>query len=381
MLVSSLVLSALLYGFGVARVWRAAGYGRGVRALEAAAFGCGWLTLVAALSSPLDELSETWLAAHMVQHELLMVIAAPLMAVSAPLLALLWVLPLRIRRRTLEAVRWRPIAAAWTVLLAPPTVWLLHALALWVWHLPSLYDYALEHESIHVLQHLCFFGTAAMFWWGLAHGRYGRVGIGAGVLYVFATALHGGVLGALLTFAPTVWYPPYLQPHAEGLTPLEDQQLAGLIMWIPSGIVFAVGGLVLFAAWLRESDRRTRFTSSALVGLLALCVHIGCGNPAVSNAENLTGGKVARGPAAMKVYGCESCHVIPGVSGATGLVGPPLTAIGVRTYLAGEVANTPENMLQWIRFPRQIEPRTAMPDTGVTESDGRDIAAYLYTLK
>jgi cytochrome c len=115
--------------------------------------------------------------------------------------------------------------------------------------------------------------------------------------------------------------------------------------------------------------------------VLVLCVLAGCGGAAGIDAVNVTGGNPARGPAAMKVYGCESCHVIPGVSGAHGLVGPPLTSLGAQTYLAGEVANTPENMQQWIRFPRQIEPRTAMPDTGVTEADGRDIAAYLYTLK
>ena len=85
------------------------------------------------------------------------------------------------------------------MLTAPASVFLLHAIALWVWHLPALYDYALEHEGVHVVQHLCFFGTAALFWWGIAHGRYGRVGYGAAVVYVFATAVHGGVLGALLT--------------------------------------------------------------------------------------------------------------------------------------------------------------------------------------
>jgi putative membrane protein len=110
-----------------------------------------------------------------------------------------------------------------------------------------------------VLQHLCFFGTAALFWWGIAHGRYGRIGHGAAVLYVFATAIHGGALGALLTFSPHVWYTPYLARHSVALTPLEDQQLAGLLMWVPGGLVFVAAGLALFAAWLRESDRRTSF--------------------------------------------------------------------------------------------------------------------------
>ena len=258
----SLALLLGVYAAGVWRVWRSAGYGRGIRPLEALAFAIGWLALLAALSPPIDEWSEHWLVAHMVQHELLMVVAAPLVAASAPLIALLWVTPCRFRRRALEAVRRPSIAALWILLTAPLSVFLLHAAALWVWHMPALYSYALEHEPVHVLQHLCFFGTAALFWWGIAHGRYGRLGYGAAVVYVFATAVHGGVLGALLTFSPRVWYAPYLVHHPAGLTPLEDQQLAGLLMWVPAGLVLAGCGLALFAAWLRESDRRTRFRSA-----------------------------------------------------------------------------------------------------------------------
>ena len=265
MLASSLALLVGTYMIGVVRLWRNAGYGRGIRPLEAAAFASGWVALVVALSPPLDEWSETWLVAHMVQHELLMVIAAPLIALSAPLVALLWAVPSGVRRRALDSVRRRPIiTAVWATLSSPAAVFLLHAVALWVWHLPVLYASALEHEAVHVLQHICFFGTAALFWWGIAHGRYGRLGYGAAVVYVFATAVHGGVLGALLTFSPHVWYAPYLTSHHRGLTPLEDQQLAGLLMWVPAGLIFAAGGLLLFAAWLRESDRRTRFKTAPL---------------------------------------------------------------------------------------------------------------------
>jgi putative membrane protein len=216
---------------------------------------------VVALSPPLDVWSETWLVAHMAQHELLMIVAAPLIAISAPLIAIVWAIPSAMRRRTVEAVRTRPIVNVWAALTAPLSVFLLHALALWVWHLPALYDAALAHEGIHVVQHLCFFGSAALFWWGIAHGRYGRLGYGAAVFYVFATTVHSGVLGALLTFSPRVWYAPYLHHHPAGLTPLEDQQLAGLLMWVPAGLVLAGSGLALFAAWLRESDRRSRFNA------------------------------------------------------------------------------------------------------------------------
>jgi cytochrome c oxidase assembly factor CtaG len=261
MLASSLVLVGAVYALGVARLWRHAGVGRGVRVRQASAFGAGWLAMVIALSSPMDEWSERWLAAHMIQHELLMIVAAPLMAAAAPLVALLWAMPARTRQHVAQSVRRRPIVRAWAVLTAPATGFILYAAALWIWHLPALYDRALEHEGLHVVQHLCFFGTAALFWWGIAHGRYGRAGYGAAVVYIFATAAHGGVLGALLTIAPRVWYPPYLANHTANLTPLEDQQLAGLLMWVPAGLSFVAGALYFFAAWLRQSDRRSRFPS------------------------------------------------------------------------------------------------------------------------
>jgi cytochrome c2 len=98
-------------------------------------------------------------------------------------------------------------------------------------------------------------------------------------------------------------------------------------------------------------------------------------------AAEATGGDPARGQAAIQTYGCDTCHVIPGVATAKSLVGPPLNAIAARTYVAGVVVNTPENMESWIQHPRAIDARTAMPDTGVTEIDARDITAYLYTLR
>jgi cytochrome c1 len=94
-----------------------------------------------------------------------------------------------------------------------------------------------------------------------------------------------------------------------------------------------------------------------------------------------TGGDPARGAVLLGHYGCDRCHVIPGISTATSLVGPPLTAMSARVYLAGELVNTPANMEAWIRHPRVVEPHTAMPDTGVTEGDARDITAYLYLLR
>ena len=87
-----------------------------------------------------------------------------------------------------------------------------------------------------------------------------------------------------------------------------------------------------------------------------------------------------RGRAAIDAYGCGSCHMIPGVKGAVGLVGPPLLAWSRRTVIAGELPNTPANLIRWIRHPQSIEPGTAMPNLGVSDADARAIAAYLATL-
>jgi putative membrane protein len=264
MLVSSVLVAALaLYASGVIRLWRHAGANHGVRVAQAMSYAIGWLALAAALVSPLDALADELFSAHMAQHELIMIVAAPLIALASPLVALLWVLPHGGRRRVMRAVRGRRAASAWSAITAPATVWLLHAVALWIWHIPVLFDAALQSETVHAVQHLMFFWTAALFWWGMAHGRYGRIGYGAAVVYLFATAVHSGVLGALLTFSPYVWFPLYATTTramtAVGLTPLEDQQLAGLLMWVPAGMVFIAGGLFFFAAWLRESGRRARF--------------------------------------------------------------------------------------------------------------------------
>ena len=399
--VLSLALLAGAYAWGVANLWRSAGVGAGIRTRKVAAFALGWLALVAALVSPLDALSESLFSVHMLQHELLMVIAAPLIVLGAPGIAFLWLLPRSIRKAPADVSRRRRLVALWSAITAPAVVWLLHAVALWVWHLPELYDAALEDDMIHALQHVSFFGSAMLFWWGIAHGRYGRLGYGAAVLYVFTTAIHSGVLGALLTFSTTLWYPAYAATSgltAFGTTPLEDQQLAGLIMWIPASLVFIVVGLAFFAEWLRESARRTRvlpFTAEesqrkrtkALATplwllLLTLVLHsAACTNDSYRTAAALTGGDPARGRVALVRYGCDTCHTIPGIRTARALVGPPLTSVASRVYLAGHLPNTVTNMEQWIQHPRQNEPHTAMPDTGVTDGDARDIAAYLYTLR
>jgi putative membrane protein len=255
----SLVVSVALYARGTARIWRRAGVFAGIRVWQVNCFAGGIAVLIIALLSPLDPLSDTLFAAHMTQHELLMVVAAPLLMAGRPFVAMLWAFAPSRREAIGKWFRSRLPLRLWRSLTDPVVVLLLHGLVLWVWHIPAWFEAALASEPLHAVQHLMFFASAALFWWSLVHGRYGRAGYGVAVLFVFATALHTSILGALLSVGQRLWYPSQsAQARAWGLTPLEDQQLAGLIMWIPSGMVFVVIGLGLFAAWLGETRRRVR---------------------------------------------------------------------------------------------------------------------------
>lgn len=265
--VVALLASGWMYARGVERMWRRSGAGGGIRRWQAACFTGGWLTLAVAMLTPLHPLGQVLFSAHMVQHELLMALAAPLLVLGRPLVPLLWALPMRWRRRLGGWTKVSAVRGGWRTVSAPFAAWLLHAAALWLWHLPAPYTAALASESMHALQHASFLGTGLLFWWALLHGREGRMGYGASVFYLFATAMHSSALGALLTLAPSPWYGAYEGATAAwGLTPLEDQQLAGLIMWIPAGFAYLVAGLVLVAAWMRESERRAvRWQERALL--------------------------------------------------------------------------------------------------------------------
>jgi putative membrane protein len=253
---TALVASGVVYAGAVWRLWRRAGVGRGARWRDVTCFAAGWAVLLVALVSPLDALSDLLFAAHMTQHELLMLVAAPLIVLGRPLAVLPWLLPRALRHR-LRRVQQPSLMAAWRRLTAPVTVLVLHGLIVWIAHVPSLFEAALAHDGVHAMQHLLFFWSAALFWWALVHGRYGRLGYGVSVLFVFATALHTSALGALLTFSPTVWYPTYRDTASGSVGgALGDQQLAGLLMWIPAGALFTLIGLALFGAWIGEASRR-----------------------------------------------------------------------------------------------------------------------------
>jgi cytochrome c oxidase assembly factor CtaG len=362
---------------------------------QSAFFLSGCAVLAAALLSPLHRLGGVLFSAHMIQHELLMAVAAPLLVLGHPAVSMLWALPLSFRRSIGEALTRGAVVRLWTIISNPFSAWLLHAVAIWVWHMPGLYDASVRGELVHAAQHLSFVLTALLFWWSVLNPRAQRRGAGTGIISLFTTGIHTTLLGALLATADHPLYAAYTESatRAWGFTPLDDQQLGGVVMWVPAGFVYLAVSLFLFHGWLRESGARVRRLETARRAILEtqaartaaiaflLVIFGGCWSMSDEQAGELTGGNPHRGADAIRRYGCQSCHSIPGIRGANARVGPPLGGIAGRSYIAGVLANSPDNMITWLRNPPAVDPMTAMPNVGVTEKDARDIAAYLYTLR
>jgi putative membrane protein len=247
-----LALSLLLYAAGLRKLWPRTQLGRTALLRQALAFGAGWGALTVALASPLDAAGGLLFSAHMVQHELLMIVAAPLLVLGRPLGVWAWGLPQAWLQALGSVLRASPVRGAWRALTQPLHAWLLHFAALWLWHVPALFQAALLHPAVHALQHASFLFPALLFWWAVLEPTHSARDHGAAIAYLFTTMLHTGALGALFAMSGQVWYPLYgTGASAYGLSALEDQQLGGLIMWVPGGLAYVIAGLVLCARWLR----------------------------------------------------------------------------------------------------------------------------------
>lgn len=337
------------------------------------------VTVVVALAPPVHELAREYLAIHMVQHLLLILIAAPLVALGAASQTIGHLLPVTARRTAGRAIVAIPFYAGLRDAARHPIlVWSLHVAVVWAWHLPWLYELALAHEWLHALEHATFLGSAILFWSLVVRpaGRI-RLGAGGGLVYVFAAAMQCTVLGALLVLADRPWYPSHVRT-AGAASALIDQQLAGVLMWVPAGCVYVAAILILLGAWLGESRRRA---AAALGLLLALGTFGGCRRPDQPAPPRTGDGDAKRGVAAIERHGCGACHRIPGVKGARGAVGPSLAGFASRTFVPGALRNDHANVVRWIRDPQAVEPGTIMPRLGVSDTDARDIAAYLSRLR
>jgi len=364
--------------------------------LRIASFAAGIVTLFVALISPLDALDDQLFSAHMVQHLLLMMVAAPLLVWSRPAMAFLWAFPILARRVIGRLWIGGGLNRGVDALMSPLVVWLLCSMVLWFWHLPGPYDWALANEGVHTLEHFCFFITALMFW-SLVIEPFGRrrLDYGSTLIFVATLGVQNGLLGALLTLAGHPFYGAHATTTAAwGLTPLEDQQLAGIIMWIPASVIHLTSLGILFVLWMANAEREAqlvvpapaRASSSLAVQRYATVVAIvvaialsGCDRPAAASYWAISGAHADRGPALMRQYGCVACHTIAGVDDARGQVGPPLEQFGRRAYIAGILENNPDNLVKWLRSPQSVIPGNAMPNTGLTDQGARDIAAYLYS--
>ena len=252
------LLAGLLLAGWAYRRGRTGGPRRPVDTWRARCFTLALVALGLALLSPLDALSNALASAHMVQHLLLLLVAAPLLALSAPSSAILRGSPLAVRR---ASGRWRRRLGLThgnlAVLRHPAAVWLLQVGVLWFWHAAAPYDAALDNQFLHLLEHASFLVTAVLFWHVVVGARgMARVSNGLGVLLVFTMAMQSVFLSVLLTFARTPWYSGYATTTASwGLDPLTDQQLAGVLMWIPAGGIYLAAALVLLVTWIRATER------------------------------------------------------------------------------------------------------------------------------
>jgi putative membrane protein len=254
-ILAGLIAAAVAYAAGLRRLWRA---GPGApSAGQAACFAAGLATVVLALLSPLDTLAHGLFVAHMAQHMLLVMVAAPLLVLGAPGLPLAVSLAPDWRRR-LGRLRHRPaVHGARDLLTRPLVAWAVHVGTLWAWHMPGPYQAALGNDLVHAVEHASFLATAVLFWW-VVLSRQGRRRLAPGfaVLYLFAAALQGSALGALLTLAPAPLYPlQAASAPAWGPAPLADQQLAGLVMWVPADLVYLGAAGALFMGWLLSLER------------------------------------------------------------------------------------------------------------------------------
>ncbi len=218
--------------------------GLAARRRQVVAFAAALLVVGFSLNGPLHNLSDGYLfSAHMVQHLVLTLVFPPLLLYGTPA----WVVrPLLGPRWIFRFAAWatRPVTAA-AIFLAPITLW----------HFPVFYEAALRHHSIHILQHLVFLATSVLMWWPILSPvpELPRIAYPGQMLYLFLLGIPMSVVGAFITLADGVLYPFYAAaPRVGGLTPLADQQIGGLLMWVPGGLVF---WLAMTVVWFRWSVR------------------------------------------------------------------------------------------------------------------------------
>lgn len=236
------------------------------------AYWLGLLIIGLALLSPIDVLGSQLFFMHMIQHLLLVMLGPPLLMLANPLPFLLWGLPGPWRRRMgqlLSGLLHRKSSSRKYLRTAtsPGISWMLFVFFLIGWHDPNLYEAALRSDLVHDIEHLTFFGSAMLYWWHVVgagphiHKRFSRP---ARVMYVIAAIPPNMLTGIAIAFAGQVIYTYYLSvPRLWGMTALEDQTLAGVIMWVPGSMMYIIAVLILAARWLQGEERKPPLPMSA----------------------------------------------------------------------------------------------------------------------
>lgn len=208
------------------------------------AFGASLVVLLVSLNGPLHDLSDSYLfSAHMVQHLILTLLFPPLF---------LYGLPAEVVRRVLRPP-WLQSFGAW--LVRPIMAAAIFTVPIALWHLPPFYEAAMRHHGLHIVQHLVFLTTSVIMWWPVLSPvpELPRASYPGQLLYLFLLGIPMSVVGAMITLADTPLYPFYVEaPRVWGLTPMADQQIGGLMMWVPGGLVF---WLAMTVVWFRWSVR------------------------------------------------------------------------------------------------------------------------------
>lgn len=250
-----LVVFAAVYWRGATRLLRASVRGHAARVRECLLFGCGHAFVVIALVGPVDALGERLFSAHMAQHMILMIVAAPLLTLAHPLPALLLGLPAGLRRGILSA--WagsRVPAALWRVSSAPTGATFIQLAVLYLWHEPAMFRAAVESEAVHAAMHASFLLAALLFWWSMLRATKIRSETPVALLGQIVTLKLTGILGLIFILGSPLYSDLY--PHAAmwGLTVAEDQQVAGIVMMGAGLPVYFGSAMVLLAVWLARAE-------------------------------------------------------------------------------------------------------------------------------
>ena len=251
----ALIIGLYLYAVGPLR--RRYHLAASVKRSQIVVFVAGMLLIFLALASPLDELGDEYLfSAHMVQHLVLTMIGPPMLLLGTPG----WLIEPLLRRRTVLRIG--------KALTYPAVAFLLFNVNFWLWHAPSLYNATLSDENLHIFEHLLFLITSTIYWWPVfspVEEGLPRLSLGGQILYIFLGGMPSVALGAGLTFLPPL-YAPYIQQavRAWGISPAADQQLGGLIMWVPLNIAYIVVVSVLFIRWMQQQDAQQRLMEAQM---------------------------------------------------------------------------------------------------------------------